>query len=399
MKYSLAKESWDDKEYKSLQRVIDSNMFTMGSEVFKCEEKFAAWNNSRFSIMVNSGSSANLLMIGALMYHSDKKIKLSPGDEVIVPAVSWSTSYYPIHQYGLKMKFVDIDIDTLNFNLHDLSSAITEKTKCIMCVNLLGNPNEFEKIYNLTKDKDILIIEDNCESLGASINNKKTGTFGIMGTYSSYFSHHISSIEGGFVVTDDEELYHIMLSLRSHGWTRHLPTKNKLTGTKSRNSFDESFKFVLPGYNLRPIEFMGALASDQIDKLDKLIEARRTNADLFIEICKEYNFIKPQKALGKSSWFGFSLICINEAEGRRQEVLDIFLSHEIEIRPIVGGNFTKNEVIKYFDYELHNDLTNAKIVDENGFFIGNHHFEMSEEFKVLKLALEDVKIALGTNSD
>jgi len=399
MKYSLAKESWNDKEYKSLQRVIDSNMFTMGSEVSKCEEKFAAWNDSRFSIMVNSGSSANLLMIAALMYHSDEKIRLIPGDEVIVPAVSWSTTYYPLHQYGLKIKFVDIDIDTLNFNLEDLKSAISEKTRCIMCVNLLGNPNDFEAINKLTQEKDILIIEDNCESLGASIGNKKTGTFGIMGTYSSYFSHHISSIEGGFVVTDDEELYHIMLSLRSHGWTRHLPNENKVTGTKSANNFDESFKFVLPGYNLRPIEFMGALASDQIDKLDNLIKARRVNADLFIEICKEYNFIKPQQVIGESSWFGFSLICINEAEGRRQEVLDIFIDHEIEIRPIVSGNFTKNEVIKYFNYELHNNLINAKILDENGFFIGNHHFDMTEEFKVLKLALDDIKISLKSNSD
>ena len=395
MEYKLAKESWDIKEYESLKRVIDSNMFTMGSEVSSCEKKFAAWNGSKYSIMVNSGSSANLLMVAALMYHSDESLRLKSGDEVIVPAVSWSTTYYPLYQYGLKLKFVDIDIDTLNYSLKDLESAISTKTACIMCVNLLGNPNDFDAINRIIKDSDIFIIEDNCESLGASIDDRKSGTFGVMGTYSSYFSHHISSIEGGFVVTNDEELYHIMLSLRSHGWTRSLPLENKVTGVKSKNDFEESFKFVLPGYNLRPIEFMGALASDQLDKLDNFVQVRQENAKLFLEICKSYEFIKVQKTLGESSWFGFSIICINKAHEKRHQVIDIFKDHGIETRPIVSGNFTKNEVIKYFDYEIHGTLDNAKMLDKSGFFIGNHHLNMSEEFEVLTLALDSVEKSLN----
>ena len=169
-------------------------------------------------------------------------------------------------------KFVDIDLYTLNYDLSALEDAITDQTRAIMIVNLLGNPNNFEKIKELHRTRNILLLEDNCESMGAKFQNKYTGTFGIMGTFSSFFSHHISTMEGGIVVTDDEELYHIMLSMRSHGWTRNLPIENKVTGIKSDDAFEESFNFVLPGYNLRPLEMSGALGLEQIKKLPTLIE-------------------------------------------------------------------------------------------------------------------------------
>ena len=163
-------------------------------------------------------------------------------------------TYAPLAQYGLKIKLVDIDIDTLNFDIEQLSAAISEKTRLIFAVNLLGNPNDFDSIHSLIADRDILLIEDNCESLGADINGKKTGCFGVMASFSSFFSHHISTMEGGVVVTDDEELYQILLCLRAHGWTRDLPDYNRLIGQKNPDPFEESFRFVLPGYNLRPLE-------------------------------------------------------------------------------------------------------------------------------------------------
>ncbi|WP_434428996.1 DegT/DnrJ/EryC1/StrS family aminotransferase [Aeromonas veronii] len=230
MKYSLASTTWDHAEYSALQRVIDSEMFTMGKEVAAFELDFAAFIGSKFAVMVNSGSSANLAMIAALMFRKEGGIKR--GDEVIVPAVSWSTTYHPLQQYGLKLKFVDIDRDTLNFDLEQLAEAITENTRVILAVNLLGNPNDFNKINGLIKNKNILLLEDNCESLGATYCGKQAGTFGLMGTYSSFFSHHISTMEGGLVVTDDEELYHILLCVRAHGWTRNLPKFNHVCGEK-----------------------------------------------------------------------------------------------------------------------------------------------------------------------
>ena len=176
--------------------------------------------------MVNSGSSANLLMIASLFYTKHKKKKLKRGDEVIVPAIGWSTTYYPLQQYGLKLKFVDVDLHTLNFDISKLTKAINKKTKLILAVNVCGNSNEFSKILKLIKNKNILLLEDNCESLGSIYKNKKTGSFGLMSSSSFYYSHHISTIEGGMISTDDKELYQILLSLRSHGWIRDLPNKN-----------------------------------------------------------------------------------------------------------------------------------------------------------------------------
>jgi CDP-6-deoxy-D-xylo-4-hexulose-3-dehydrase len=185
-------------------------MFSMGKEVFTFEEQFAKYTGSKHCVMVNSGSSANLIMIGAMFYKKNNPWKI--GDEVLVPAVSWPTTYYPLYQYGLKIKFIDIDLETLNFDLNALEKAITPKTKGILAVNLLGNPNDFDRIQSMIKGRDIVLLEDNCESLGATFKGKQAGTFGDMGTFSFFFSHHISTMEGGMVVTDDEELHQILVA-------------------------------------------------------------------------------------------------------------------------------------------------------------------------------------------
>ena len=270
--YSLATSTWDDAEYQAIQRVIESDMFTMGAHVQEFERQFAAYTGSRYCVMVNSGSSANLLMIAALRFRKDNA--LLAGDEIIVPAVSWSTTYHPLQQYGLKLKFVDVDRDTLNYDLSALADAVTEKTRAIMVVNLLGNSNNFDAIGNIVGERNIIVVEDNCESLGATFGGRQTGTFGLLGSYSAFFSHHISTMEGGMVVTDDEELYHIMLSVRAHGWTRNLPKHNLVTGTKSDDAFVESFKFVLPGYNLRPLENIGAIGVLHVRKHTKKLYFR-----------------------------------------------------------------------------------------------------------------------------
>ncbi|EEG10441.1 DegT/DnrJ/EryC1/StrS family aminotransferase [Pseudogulbenkiania ferrooxidans] len=381
MHYPLASSTWDEAEYAAMQRVIDSGMFSMGKEVAQFEKEFAAWSGSRFAVMVNSGSSANLAMIGALIFR--KQGALKQGDEVIVPAVSWSTTYYPLQQYGLKLKFVDIDRNTLNMDLSQLEAAISEKTRAILAVNLLGNPNDFAKIRQIVGSHDIILLEDNCESMGAMFDGKQAGTFGLMGTFSSFFSHHISTMEGGLVVTDDEELYHILLCLRAHGWTRNLPKFNHVCGEKSDNPFEESFRFVLPGYNLRPLELSGAIGQEQLKKLPEMIQARRDNAAYFQEIFSHHSWLDIQQETGESSWFGFALVLKPDAPITRDELVKKLAEANIDVRPIVAGNFAKNEVLKWFDYNIHDELVNAEYIDRNGFFVGNHHYDLASQISYL----------------
>lgn len=386
-KYPLASSSWDEKELSAIQSVIDSNMFTMGKYVAEYEKQFSDYFRTKYSLMVSSGSTANLLMIAALFYTKNEKNQLKRGDEVIVPAVSWSTTYFPLYQYGLKIKFVDIDSKTLNIDLDQLKNAITDKTRAILVVNLLGNPNDFLAIEKIIGDKDILLLEDNCESMGATFKGKQAGTFGLMGTYSSFFSHHIATMEGGCVVTDDEELYHILLCLRAHGWTRNLPEDNLVTGRKSADPFDEAFKFVLPGYNARPLEMSGAIGVEQLKKLPEFIKNRQSNGEYFTELFSEHSYLDIQLETGKSSWFGFSFVIKPESDVLRKDIVEKLKLKGIECRPIVSGNFAKNEVVKYFDYEVFGKLSNAEYLDSNGFFVGNHQVSIKENIEFLHVVL------------
>ncbi|WP_123193230.1 DegT/DnrJ/EryC1/StrS family aminotransferase [Pannonibacter phragmitetus] len=395
MTYPLANSSWDEEEYAAIRSVTESGMFSMGPRVAEFERAFADWCGSKYCVMVNSGSSANLVMVGALRYR--KEAPLLPGAEVIVPAVSWSTTYYPLYQYGLKLRFVDVDINTLNYDLDQLARAITPQTRAIMVVNLLGNPNDFARIRQIIGDRQIDIIEDNCESMGATFEGRQAGTHGIMGTFSAFFSHHISTMEGGMVVTDDEELYHILLALRAHGWTRNLPKENRITTPKSDDAFTESFRFVLPGYNLRPLEMSGAIGLAQLRKLPNLVAERRNNAEGFKAVLADFPFLRTQQEIGESSWFGFSMLVAPDAPLTRQDLIASFNRHKIDVRPIVAGNFAKNEVLKWFDYSISGNLPNAEIIDSAGLFIGNHHYPLDQEFALLRQALDDA-VATAANS-
>ena len=393
--YPLASSSWDNKEIEAIQSVIDSEMFTMSKHVKEYEEKFADKFDSNYCVMVNSGSSANLLMIAALFFKKHNPLKR--GDEIIVPSVSWSTTYSPLQQFGLKVKFVDVCPETLNLDLNKFNEALSSNAKAVLLVNILGNCNNFEEIQAIIdqKNSDIYLLEDNAESMGAEFNGIKAGSYGLMGTFSSFFSHHISTMEGGCIVTNDIEIYHILLSLRAHGWTRNLPKKNELTGIKEDDAFSESFKFVLPGYNLRPLEMSGAIGKEQLEKLDSLVAGRRKNAQYFQKKMGTLKSVTVQKETGKSSWFGFSIIVNSYANYDRDELLKHLDSNGIEYRPIVTGNFLKNiELLNHFDYEIHGEISGAQIIEDNGLFVGNHHYDLSEQidllFKTIK-TLEESK--------
>ena len=385
MNYPLATTTWDDAEYAALHSVIASGNFTMGEKVKEFEQEFSSKFRTDFAVMSNSGSSANLLALAAIRYSSK-----NPGmsrDEVIVPAVSWSTTYYPITQLGFKLRFVDVDLETLNAGAEAIQAAIGPKTAGIVVVNLLGNPSELTEIRALADENDLFMIEDNCESLGATYDGRPAGTYGDIGTFSSFFSHHISTMEGGVSLTNSLELKQVMTSLRAHGWTRELPAENHVHD-KTGDNFDDLFRFVLPGYNLRPLEMSGAIGVQQIKKIDSIISGRRANAQKFHAIMLEYPEIRIQKELGQSSWFGFSLILRESHSGQRSEFLKSLDANSVAVRPIVGGNFTRNPVMKHLPHVTLEPLVNADTVHDDGLFIGNHHYPMKKEFDLLKGALD-----------
>ena len=384
--YSLASDSWGAEEIEAINSVIKSNRYTMGPKVKKFEEEFAKYFGTDYGIMVNSGSSANLLMIASLFLSNE--YDLNKGDEVIVPAVSWSTTYYPVSQYGLKLVFVDIDRTTLNIDIDEVIKAINPKTKVIFAVNLLGNPCDFERLQSLCNEKNIILIEDNCESLGAKYKKQYTGTFGIMGSFSFFFSHHMQTMEGGMIVTNSKKLYELCVSLRAHGWIRDLPDNNTIEN-KTGNPFHDSFNFVTPGYSIRPLEMSGAIGSVQLKKLSSFIDNRRQNATLFQSLFEGEKNFTIQKEIGQSSWFGFSIILTNKLSNYRDDLVNILIENKIECRPIVAGNFTKNPVIKFLEYKISGNLNASNEIDKNGFFVGNDFRNLTNEIKHLHKILKD----------
>lgn len=373
--YLLASDTWDQKEIEAINRVIASNRFSMGNEVAAFEQEFADYFGSKYAVMVNSGSSANLIAVAAVVL--SEKYGLSKGDEVIVPAVSWATTYTPLHQYGLKLRFVDIDRETLNIDLDKLEEAITNETKAVFAVNLLGNPNEFDRLKAICENHKLILMEDNCESMGAKYKGKYTGTFGAFGTFSTFYSHHMATMEGGMILTDDDELYDIMVSIRSHGWTRNLSQESKFN--TSTDEFYNLFNFVLPGYNVRPIEMEAAVGREQLKKLEVFLENRTKNGKYFEGLVAAKSNIATQRNVDESSYFGFPIL-FNTPEERTKAV-ELFKELNIECRPIVAGNFTRNEVIRFFDYSIFGDLENSDKVHDCGLFIGNHHFDCTNQIR------------------
>lgn len=388
--YPLASTTWDKDEYEALNRVIQSGQFTMGKEVATFEDHFAQKMGTKFAVMTNSGSSANLAMMSAIRYV--KGSNLNDGDVVLAPAVSWSTTYYPIHQLGFSISLIDIDRETLNIDIEKVKESITKRTKAILAVNLLGNPADLIQLRKICSQYNLILLEDNCESLGASIDGQQAGTFGVAGTYSSFFSHHISTMEGGLTVTNDEAIYQTMKSVRAHGWTRDLPTNNHVH-VKSGDDWEDLFRFVIPGYNLRPLELEGALGQAQLTKLDGFVKNRRNNAEHLLSNSKHLKYIRFQRENGKSSWFGFSILLTGPLVGKRSMLIAKLNEAEIQSRPIVAGNFAQNPVMGHLRHEPIPDLENAKFIHENGLFVGNHQYPLQPQLDRLIEVLSEFEVS------
>lgn len=376
--YPLATSTWDDEEILVATALLKSGELTMGQNVKEFEQQFAKFVGTKYAVMFNSGSSANLAMLAALKYV--KNSKLSDGDHVIVPAVSWSTTYYPINQLGFVLDFVDIDINTLNIDVTEVEKRITSKTKAIFTVNLLGNPSDLQALKEIADKYNLILLEDNCESLGASVDKRIAGSYGSMSSHSFYFSHHICTMEGGMVNTNSKELMETLISIRAHGWTRGLELDNSVYA-KSNNEWDDLFRFVLPGYNLRPLELSGAIGKVQLRKFPTFLEVRRQNAKCFVNLFRDSEHYKIQTENGESSWFGFSIVLQNKLKGKREKLIKYLAKNNVISRPIVAGNFTLNPVMRHLKYAPLPSLINANTIHADGFFIGNHHYDASEEIK------------------
>ena len=386
-RYELAASTWAEEEIAAINRVVARGRFTMGEEVAEFERVFAEYFGMRYAVMVNSGSSANLAAVAALFYKSERP--LQRGDEVIVPALSWSTTYHPLQQYGLKLRFLDIDLDTLNIDVSRLADALTPRTRLVVGVSILGNPAACDVIRRFCDTHGLYFIEDNCESMDAEVGGRKTGTWGHINTFSTFFSHHISTMEGGIALTDDVELCHLMRSIRAHGWTRDLPADTKLFERGADEHF-EAYRFILPGYNLRPLELSGAIGLEQIKKLPAFTAARRRNMVLFQSLFANDDRFIIQREHGKSSCFSFTVI-LNPTHGEdRDRIFGALREADIGFRIITGGCFLRHDAIRYYDYDVVGEIKNAYTAHDRGFFVGNHPFDLTDQIERLHSVLNQV---------
>lgn len=377
-KYALAQDTISKKEIVSLTKwLLKDNQLTKGRLTIEFEKKFSKFINSKYSIFVNSGSSANLLMLSALLESGRLKNK-----KAIVAAVSWVTTVTPFMQLNFDIDLCDCDVNNLGVDLDHFEYLCKKKKPSIaMLVNVLGHPNDIYKIKKICKKYDVILLEDSCEALGTKIDKKKIGTHGLSSSFSFYYGHHISTIEGGMVITDDFDLYNIMLSIRSHGWSRdiHKIAKKKLLKEYKVDEFRNLYTFYYSGYNLRSTDLNAFLGLGQLKKLNKICQVRYDNF-------KAYEKNLPDFWCQKSSSNFISSFAYGTLVKNRMQVYEYLKKFNIETRPLICGNIGRHPfwVKKYGNCIL----KNADIVHEFGLYLPNHYnlsrndiFFISQKFK------------------
>lgn len=361
--------------YEEVIEILDSLLstyVTMGEKVHTFEGSFADYIGVDHAIMVNSGSSANLLAL-SIVTNPFLNRRIRPGDEIITPAVTWATTVYPIINVGAKPVFVDVELETFNIDPNEVEKAVSDKTKALIPVHLLGYPCDMERIMEISEKHDMCVIEDSCEAHGAEYFGKKVGSFGDMATFSFFLSHHITTIEGGMLVTDNEHYAELAKALRAFGWIRDLKEKDAIA--RSYPNIDPRFLFVNLGFNMRPTEIQGALGIHQLKKLDKFIEIRRENASYWGKRLSHYSehLILPQEKKGfKHVYFSYPITVKQEAPFTRRQLSEYLEQKGIETRPIMAGNITEQPVINLIEHRKVGDLRNSAFIMKNSFFFGNH---------------------------
>ncbi len=344
--------------------IRETTRFTQFSKVKEFENRYSKWQGCKYSVFVNSGSSANLVLINALK----EMYGLNDGDEVVVPAVTWTTNVTPVMQSGLKPVFVDVNLQDFSFDYDQLQKCITDRTKAIFITHLIGFPANISRIKKIIGDRGILIMEDCCEANGATIDKVKVGNFGIGSTFSFYWGHHMTTVEGGMVCTNNEELYRLLLLKRSHGLARELPIEYHDDIKTKYPYIDFQFLFLTDGFNVRNTELHAVLGLTQLDKLDQFIEIRNRNYSRFVEICKKYSdALIVAESEGISSFVLQFLFKDCEQKKRFQKII---ADAGIESRPLVAGNLLRQPFLKkHYNAE---GFKNADFLHTNAFYIGNN---------------------------
>ena len=361
-----------DEVNEALDSLLSTRV-TMGDKVRRFERLWAEYLGVAEAVMVNSGSSANLVAVSVLVNPAFPR-PLAAGDEVIVPAVAWSTTYFPLVNAGLVPVLVDVDLDTFTLDVEAAARAVGPRTRALLPVHLLGNACDMRALGALAERHGLVVIEDSCEAHGARFEGKPVGTFGAMGTFSFYFSHHISTIEGGMVVTDDPGLADLARMLRAHGWIRDVKQRPPAGATP----IDERFLFVNLGYNLRPTELQGAFGIHQMPRLEPYIKIRRDNVEYWNAALRRHaRWLRPcpgrDGAGSRSVWFGYPISVRAEAPFSRDELVAFLEARGIGTRPIMAGNFRDQPAIRLFPHRIAGSLERAEQVMRQSFFIGNHH--------------------------
>ena len=371
--YPLIENPFSEKDISEGIKVLKSKQLTMSKKTSDFETNFSKSLKSKYSLMVNSGSSANLMALQCLI-NPYRKNRLKKGDEVIIPTLCWSTSLWPIIQSNLKPIFVDINPLTLNIDENEIEKKISKKTKAILLVHVLGNSCDMDQIMKIKNKYNLLLIEDTCESLGSKYKGKFLGTFGEFSSYSFYSSHQISSGEGGMVCCKDKTDYNIIKSLRSHGWSRGTTFENEIY--KKNKILDKRFIFFNSGYNLRPTEVSAAIGHNQFKRLDKFIKIRNFNRNKIISSIKNNSFLNKkidfyyENKNVKPSWFGLSIKLLIKDKKYKYKIIKKLEKNGIETRPIISGNFANQPGAKKYQLTNNQKFPNTDIVYDKSFFIG-----------------------------
>ena len=392
----MIKTTLTNKNIAEAIKVLKSKRITYTGKYTKLVEGDFSKLFNRYCLFVNSGSSANLLAISLLLNKFRMK-RINIGDQILIPTICWSTSLYPIIQLGLDPVFVDVDPSTLNIDLKDLKSKITKKTKALFLVHALGNCSDMSKLNKIVKTNKLYLIEDTCEALGSKYKKKYLGTYGDISTFSFFYSHHITSGEGGLITCSKLEDYKILLSLRSHGWSREISDIEN----KKDKKFNSNFNFINLGYNLRSTDIQAALLRDQIKYIDKYRKNRMENYNTLSKLISDNKLLKKYISLPyyfkntHPSWFGFAIILNKKISKHRNKIAEYLSSNSIQTRPIISGDFTKQKVIKKYlpKYFNSNKFEGSKEIDRLGFFItmGSNKYLIKEIKIISELILKYFK--------
>jgi CDP-4-dehydro-6-deoxyglucose reductase, E1 len=397
--YPLAANTLAAEEIAAAKTVLESGFLTMGQEVQRFEMAFAAWVGAKHAVMVNSGSSANLLMVDLMLRRTGSAAPWQPGDEILVPALAWPTTVWPLVQLGLTPVFVDADPGTLAIDLESARSVLGPKVKGMFLIHVLGQvPNMLEYEKFLTEN-NLLLIEDCCETLGGHFGGRHAGNFGVAGSFSFYFSHHLTTVEGGMIVTSDSALYDDLQSLRAHGWTRG--RSDKAAWKDQYPDLDERFLFVSAGYNVRPTEIQGAIGSVQLRKLDGMLDARQRLAQRvqkwigryapWLELIGADRLPSTQNGVQRRerthSWMTLPFRVLDFAPVNLKTLKTHLENQNVETRQIIAGNLAKHPAAQRFQTRSAASLACCDDILRRGFMIGCHPVLDQEAFETLESAL------------